>query len=66
MARQPNATQSRKVEPTIPAGAYARLEYLANEGMLGSTPTEVARSLLIQSLTNLTSNGILPAQLPKE
>lgn len=65
MARQPNTTQSRKVEPTIPAGAYARLEYLAKQGMLGATATDVARTLLIQSLRDLTRDNILPQDLPE-
>jgi hypothetical protein len=66
MARQPNTTQGRKVEPTIPAGAFARLEYLAKKGMLGGTVTDVARTLLIQSLRDLTRDGVLPAELPGE
>ena len=64
MGRTANATQSRKVEPTIPVGAYERLEYLAKRGMHGSNPTEVARYLLIQSLNDLTRDGILPPELP--
>jgi hypothetical protein len=66
MARQPNATRGRKVEPTIPAGAYDCLDYLAKRGRLGSTITDVARSLIIQSINELTRDGILPPELPKD
>lgn len=60
MARQPNTTQSRKVEPTIPVGAYAHLERLAREGVIGTNPTEVARFLIIASLKEMQQKGELP------
>jgi hypothetical protein len=66
MARKPNATQGRKVEPTIPAGAYACLDHLAKRGRLGNTVTDVARTLLIQAINDLTKDGILPPELPGE
>lgn len=63
MARPPNATQGRKVEPTIPAGAYARLEYLAKMGIHGGNPTEVARYLIVESLTTLWREDKFPDDL---
>lgn len=60
MARQPNATQTRKVEPKIPVGAYAHLEFLAREGVLGTNPTEVARFLILASLREMQVRGEVP------
>jgi hypothetical protein len=63
MARPTNANQGRKVEPTIPAGAYARLEHLAKMGMHGGNPTEVARFLIVESLTQLWREGKIPDKI---
>ena len=67
MARKQNATPSRKVEPSIPADAYACLQRLATLGRFGGNPTEVARYLLIRGIDDLTRTGVLPAtpQSPK-
>ena len=54
--RQP----TRKVEPTIPAAAYARLEYLVKVGLHGSTPTDVARTLILNALQDLWRENKLP------
>jgi hypothetical protein len=61
MARERNATPSRKIEPTIPADAYACLQRLADMGRYGANPTEVARYLLIRALDDLTRAGVLSA-----
>jgi hypothetical protein len=66
MARQRNATQSRKVEPTIPVPAYARLERLAKMGLYGANPSEVARYLIIRGLDDLTRDRVLPPDVGGE
>jgi hypothetical protein len=50
----------RKVEPTLPADAYACLSLLAKRKRLGSNPTEVARYLILRGLDDLTRRGVLP------
>lgn len=65
MPRRPNATQSRKVEPTIPVPAYSRLARLAKMGLYGATPTEVARYLIIRGLDDLTRDKVLPVEEPE-
>jgi hypothetical protein len=62
MARPKNANPSRKVEPSLPADAYACLQRLARMGRFGSNPTEVAKYLLTRSIDDLTRSGVLPSQ----
>ena len=64
--RPKNTTESTKVHPSLPAGAYACLKYLSDEGRLGTNVTDVARTLLIQSINHLTQTGVLPKELPKK
>lgn len=62
--RPKNTTESNKVHPSLPAGAFACLKYLSDQGRLGTNVTDVARTLLIQSINNLTESGVLPPELP--
>lgn len=49
----------RKVEPTLPADAYACLELLAKLNRYGSTPAAVARYLILREIDDLTRAGVL-------
>lgn len=60
MARPKNPNPTKKVEPTLPADAYACLERLANLGRYGSTPAEVARYLILRELDDLTRAKAIP------
>lgn len=60
MAGRPkNQHPTKKVEPTLPANAYARLEALVEIGIYGSNPTEVARYLILRELDELLRQGVL-------
>tara|TARA_B100000614_G_scaffold183188_1_gene163798 strand:+ start:108 stop:314 length:207 start_codon:yes stop_codon:yes gene_type:complete len=59
VGRPKNAQQSRKIEPTLPADAFACLEALARMGRYGSNATEVARYLILRELDDLTRQGVL-------
>jgi hypothetical protein len=59
MGRPKNQNPTRKVEPMLPADAYACLEKLAEMGRYGSNPTEVARYLIMREIDDLTRNGVL-------
>ncbi len=43
----------------LPAGAYACLEQLKASGRFGSTPSEVARYLIIREIDDLTRSGVI-------
>jgi hypothetical protein len=60
MARAPNKDPTRKVQPNLPAEAYACLERLAEMGRYGSNPTEVARYLILREIDDMTRAGLLP------
>jgi hypothetical protein len=53
-----------KVEPTLPPDAYACLDYLANMGRYGATPTAVARYMILREIDDLTRAGVLPSKIP--
>lgn len=57
--RPKNQHPTRKVEPSLPAAAYACLETLAQLGPYGSNPTEVARYLILREIDDLTRHGVL-------
>ena len=62
VSRPKNDRPARKIEPVIPAGAYACLQALTVQGRYGSTPNEVARYLILRGLDDLGRVG----QLAKE
>lgn len=63
MAKAPgrprNHPPSRKVEPTLPADAYERLVELSKIPGYGTTPTEVARYLILREIDDLTRARVL-------
>jgi hypothetical protein len=62
MARPKNSIESTKVAITIPKPVHARLERLARLGLHGSTPTEVAKYLVVRGLDDLMRSGVLPSE----
>lgn len=64
--RKKNTNPTKRVDPTIPFGSYACLQFLVGKGRHGANVREVARYLIIRGLDELTREGILPAQLPTE
>jgi hypothetical protein len=48
----------RKVEPTIPAGMYRRLEQLSEMDEYPATPTEVAKYLIMRAIDDLKRAGV--------
>jgi hypothetical protein len=60
MGRPKNKEPGKKVEPTLPADAYACLERLAKMKRFGSTPSEVARYLILREIDDLTRSNVLP------
>jgi hypothetical protein len=66
MGRPKKDIPSRPIETSIPGNAYARLEYLARLGMHGDSPTEVARFLISDGLTQLWREGKIPDDLPED
>jgi hypothetical protein len=60
MAGRPrNEEESRKVEPRLPAKAFAQLERLVEIGNYGANPTDVARYLILRELDDLLRAGVL-------
>lgn len=63
MTRSPgrprNDPPGRKVEPTLPADAYVCLERLTKIPGYGSTPTEVAKYLILREIDDLTRANVL-------
>ena len=57
--RPKNNPPTKKVEPTIPADAYARLVELSKIPGYGNSPTEVARYLILREIDDLTRAGVL-------
>jgi len=58
--RSKNKVPTKKVEPSLPANAYANLEWLAeNMSNYGNNPTDVARYLILRELDDLTRAGVL-------
>jgi hypothetical protein len=57
VSRLRNNSPSHKVEPVLPAGAYACLKTLAATAHYGSTPNEVARYLILRGLDDLIRIG---------
>ncbi len=66
MPRKANPNRPKKIEPTIPLSAHARLDYLVKIGFHGNTRTEVARTLLLRALEELWREGKIPDELPSE
>lgn len=56
--RPKNTQQTKKVEPGLPPDAHACLERLAEMGY-GSTPTDVARYLILREIDDLKRSGVL-------
>jgi len=63
MARPRNATQSRKLEITLPPNAGACLDYLSKMGRFGNTASEVARFLILREIDDLSRSKMLPDDL---
>jgi hypothetical protein len=59
VGRPKNSTPTRKIEPMVPAGAYASLQRLAAMACYGSTPNEVARYLILRGLDDLIRSGVI-------
>jgi hypothetical protein len=62
--RPPNAGETTKLEFTVPAGLYNFLALHAKRAVIGATPTEVARYLLITYATKLMDEKFLDVGLP--
>ncbi len=62
MARPSHEQPPRHVKPSLPAGAYACLQWLAKIGRYGNNPTEVARYLLLREIDELTRLKVLPME----
>lgn len=60
MGRPKNATETTRVSPTITVKTHEQLEFLAEIGMFGSNPSEVARYLITRALEELIRSNILP------
>jgi hypothetical protein len=63
MARPSYDQPPRHVKPSLPAGAYACLQWLAKMGRYGNNPTEVARYLLLREIDELTRLRVLPMEM---
>ena len=61
--RPKNPVPTRKVEPGLPPDAYACLERLVDLGY-GSTPTDVARYLILREIDDLKRTGVLRRSTP--
>jgi hypothetical protein len=60
MAGRPkNEIPTRKVEPRLPAAAFAQLEKLVEIGTYGANPTDVARYLIMREIDDLIRAGVL-------
>jgi hypothetical protein len=64
VGRPKNRNPTRKVEPVLPAGAYACLHDLAGMAHYGSTPNEVARYLILRGLDDLMRSGVIHGGAP--
>jgi hypothetical protein len=63
MPRPTHEQPPRQVKPSLPADAYACLQWLAkNIGRYGNNPTEVARYIIIRGIDDLTRAGVLPKE----
>jgi hypothetical protein len=62
VSRPRNQSPTHKVEPVLPAGAYVCLKTLAALAYYGSTPSEVARYLILRSLDDLIRAGAIEGQ----
>lgn len=62
MPRPENEKPTKQVKPSLPADAYACLEFLAGLGRYGSNPTEVARYLILREIDDLTRSNVLPKE----
>lgn len=66
MPRPAHEQPPRHVKPSLPADAYACLQWLArNMGRYGNNPTEVARYLILRGIDDLTRGGVLPKGTPE-
>jgi hypothetical protein len=60
MAGRPkNEEPTKKVEPRLPPRAFSQLQRLAEIGIYGSNPTEVAKYLILREIDDLTRAGVL-------
>ena len=57
--RRRSGEPGKKVEPTIPAAMYRRLEQLAKMDDYPDTPTEVAKYFIMRELDDLRRAGVL-------
>jgi hypothetical protein len=60
VGRPRNQAESKKVEPTLPLAVFESLELLVERGY-GSSPTDVARYLILREIDDLKRSGVLPA-----
>jgi hypothetical protein len=65
MGRPKNAAPTTRVAPTITIQIQEQLEYLAELGMFGSNPSDVARYLITRALEELIRSNILPPPTKK-
>ncbi len=56
--RPKNHEPGKKVEPTLPAAMYRRLEQLSDMDDYANTPTEVAKYFIMRELDDLKRAGI--------
>lgn len=63
MAKAPNDQETKQLELSIPIELHRYLSHLAKHTVLGASPNDVARFLLIESVKDLQDKGY-PAKHP--
>ena len=56
--RPKNEEPGKKVEPTLPAAMYRRLEQLSDMDDYANTPTEIAKYFIMRALDDLRRAGV--------
>jgi hypothetical protein len=60
MAGRPKHSEpTKKVEPRLPLKAYFKLQRLVEIGSYGTTPTDVAKYLILREIDDLIRSGVL-------
>jgi hypothetical protein len=58
--KAPNEEPTHKVHPALPAEAYRCLERLAKKNRLGSTPTEIAKYMILRVIDDMDRAKAIP------
>lgn len=64
VGRPKNPNPPKKVEPRLPADAYARLKELVKKGY-GNSPTDVAKYLILREIDDLKRTRVLSPDHPE-